>query len=1175
MKKLFTFKFAFYVFTLLPISLLSFAAVNKFQTLRPVASADDWIHLTTSAGTGADGQVQGGGNATLNVGSRNNAAIRNAGFNGGNYTTYLRFDLSSISAKVLNSKLKLTLATTASSANEFSVYGLIDGFTGGADEGTDPELGEDWAEGTQDWNAAVAGVINGDRAPGYNETAGLVNTSKATLLGTLKLTDGLAIGSTIEFASDKLTEFINADTNKKITIILSGVSGNFSIKTKEAGAAYAPDLMYMISSSDVIAPPAPTNLAYSNLISNSVTLNWSASIDENSGTAGYNVYVNGNKYNSTLLKSTTFQINDLISNTDYSIKVTAVDVAGNESTFSTAVTFKNQDFTLKAAFVSDNDFAGPESAPKADELFTIKAEMSGNHPRILFSGVSITDLIARTQNPYYNKYWTSIKNQALAAAQKIPPIAMNPANEDPWREYGRGFNWMAIAYKLDTDASRKAIYLNGIVTWINAFYNYERSNQDLALSHLVIGVSCVYDWLFNDLPAETKAKARYIIIDNSRWLRSPTNAGATMWRDKQFSTNHNWYNHTALAMAGVALYGETAAPLDPKEPAIWFSASVRNFWETQRRLTVDGVPVEGYNYTDYGLPPYIDMGVMVEQLTTPSAKLNLLNCPAIKNQGKARLQLMLPNDYGFMAWSDSYWKHFNGSWIYRFLAHRFADGESQYLADWLDARGDADWRGLLWADASVIPVTKESIGLTMDATDMDFYTVRSSWANTANFFAFKCGNAGGKTAAIIDRNDCTGHCHPDANIVEFWWKDNPVLRVPGYSTLKATNNSQLTSFIVNGVTVEQKGGGQDWFRSTDYGLRLEDAYTLEAIHTEKYHTFLGESGGLYLIDGVKCNYRRRVVYIPGGSVVIADRVSAPKAIDFEFRLLLPTNVGLTNSGNMFNFTSGGTAGKIIDYSSGVSSRSITDLTMSVWDTSSQNRKVVGIKKSNTAAAQFGVVINMGDNNTSITQIDDNGIKVMINGVEQSFGWEAADDIKPAAPALVDIWQAYPKVLFVQWPVATDNIKVVGYKVYVDGVFYKSTILTNATINSLKSSTKYTIGVTAIDWKGNESELKTSSAFTLNPDGTTVSALENPNEDIIKLYPNPAFDKIQISLNSNFPESNSSYSIADLTGKIVQSGKINGAKTSVDISDLPTGLYIMNLQTGNKNYFKKIIKRGIN
>jgi len=46
--------------------------------------------------------------------------------------------------------------------------------------------------------------------------------------------------------------------------------------------------------------------------------------------------------------------------------------------------------------------------------------------------------------------------------------------------------------------------------------------------------------------------------------------------------------------------------------------------------------VEGYNYTDYGLPPYIDMGVMVEQLTTPTAKLNLLNCPALKNQGSAR-----------------------------------------------------------------------------------------------------------------------------------------------------------------------------------------------------------------------------------------------------------------------------------------------------------------------------------------------------------------------------------------------------------------------------------------------------------------------------------------------------------------------------------------------------------
>ena len=919
------------------------------------------------------------------------------------------------------------------------------------------------------------------------------------------------------------------------------------------------------------APQVPTGLAAGATTFETVALLWNAATD-NVGVQGYNLYVNGLKYNTESIEELLIVANQLMPSTAYDFEIAAVDLTGNISGKSTVINASTMAFVLTAFYDNDNDYAGPNSAPAIEDLFSFNANINGAHPRILVPGVGLPELKARVLNGSYSNYWSKIVTKATEAANTVPPTLFVNNSEDPWRENGRIFNWMALAYMLDDNVAHKDVYMNGIVKWIDAWYGYERSEKDLVTSHMLMGVACVYDWLYNDLDAVTKMKARYLLIDRSRWLRSPNNAEATMWRESEYTANHNWYNHTAIAMAAVALYGESDAPLQANEQTIWFTAAVRNFWETQRRLTTDGVPVEGYLYTDYGMPAYIDFGLMVEQMGTPTALLNLLDCDALVNMGEVRQKLIIPNNYGFISWSDGYQSQFGGGWLYRLLAARNNNGITQSLATTMETKSsDYNWRGLFFYDPTVAENSTSALSLYMDGKDMNLYAARSGWGSSDNLFAYKCGLAGGKTGTAINNAEATGHCLPDANNVWFWWGDKPVLPGANYLKVKKTAYLNTTLFIDNGTPIEQAGAGGPWFSSTAYANRLGNAYTIEAEHTANYHTYLGESGGLYNTGGPS-GYRRRVVYFPSGAIVVADKLSASKTVDFEFRLLLPALTGLALSGNQYTFNAGGTNGTITDYTADASSRAVKDVVIETWDSSSKDRKAVSITKSAVQNQNFGVVLNMGTSNVSITTIADDGITVNDGTQDIFFSWTSDKTTVPTAP--VEVWQAYPTALFARWGGGYDEVNVTGYNVYVDGVFYKTTSNRNLTISKLAPATLYSIGVKTVNWAGIESvNMVSTQAYTLDADGNPVTSINNPNElKAISVFPNPAKEEVKVNL-AGISGDKITIDLVTLNGQIIQSINTTGSTiVPVDIKNLQSGIYLLKIRKDSMIEIRKIIKQ---
>ncbi len=1036
----------------------------------------------------------------VNVGARWDLPIRKAPFAAGNYISYIRFNLTPLTKAIDEVSLRLILNAATTTNQDIKVYVLNDGYAGGADEGGDPEQGETWTEGTLNWATAKVGEMNGDRAPALNENTGAIITSKATWVGDLAFVPSPK-DAPIYFSSPALMDAINNDTDNRLTIIITGgASCNISVKSRQpltggVSNANGPTLEYFYPDT----PRIPvTGVSLPDTIEVALTSKRQLKATIMPADAN-NKRVTWASSNTAV--ATVDQFGWVTAITVGTATITATTVEGGLMATSTVVS---------GLWPRDNEFDGPDDTPAGRELYSPKASLSGPHPRIKFAHYPLAVMKARLQTHGYLKMWNQVKANAKQYANLIPP-PFDPTVEAIWGTRAKYMDWLALAYVLDDSVENKAVYMKGIETWINFWYGAGFSNHDLVTSQIIKGTSHVYDWLYNDLSDDIRNKVRLLIVNHTRWIRSPENLGdpslklgANQWRDREFGANHNWFNHEAQSAAAAALWGEVAQPngADADEPELWFTTAVRNFYKVQAHLNVDGALTEGHQYSDFGLIPYLDFGSLMEDLATATDKMPpIIDCPAIRNLGKVRLHTLLPNKWGFKSWSDGGWKLFDDMWIYYFTASRFNDKESQTVATIMESKStNFNWRAIFYYDQSLPALALETLPKTLDCTDLNLYAARNAWTGNQNFFAFKCGHAVGKSVNATHPNECTGHNQADPNSIDFWWNEYPIITTPGYQSKKKTSEYNLTRIMnaSDGQEIFQNGAiGTDWFKSTGaqgYWARLDSAVTLEVKHEDGYHTYLGEAGGMYNMGGKKCGYRRRAVYFPSGAVVIADRINTPAAANLSFRLLTPLN-DLALSENVFSFNVGGTNGTITDYSPSVDKREITsDVIASGISEVNLNRRTATVTKNNVTNAFFGTVINMADNKIAITKIDSTGITVKDNNnVVNFFAWDAFDDaLAPNAPANLRATQTGFNSVELAWDAPTDNVGVAGYKVYKNGVFEKKIGGTAATVTGLTEKTEYTFTVSAID---NSNESVKSSALVVSTipspsDSTAPSVPEN-------------------------------------------------------------------------------------
>ena len=84
----------------------------------------------------------------------------------------------------------------------------------------------------------------------------------------------------------------------------------------------------------------------------------------------------------------------------------------------------------------------------------------------------------------------------------------------------------------------------------------------------------------------------------------------------------------------------------------------------------------------------------------------------------------------------------------------------------------------------------------------------------------------------------------------------------------------------------------------------------------------------------------------------------------------------------------------------------------------------------------------------------------------------------------------------------------------------------------------------------------------------VNEINEINE--MNVYPNPATNIINIQLSEAKNSKIYLVSIYNMIGQIEKQFNWNGAKTAIDLSNSPKGIYIVRVSNGKDNEFKKLI-----
>ncbi|WP_447636721.1 N-acetylmuramoyl-L-alanine amidase [Flavobacterium microcysteis] len=206
-------------------------------------------------------------------------------------------------------------------------------------------------------------------------------------------------------------------------------------------------------------------------------------------------------------------------------------------------------------------------------------------------------------------------------------------------------------------------------------------------------------------------------------------------------------------------------------------------------------------------------------------------------------------------------------------------------------------------------------------------------------------------------------------------------------------------------------------------------------------------------------------------------------------------------------------------------------------------------------------------NTSGTKTNSNGTlsaaTLVCNATPGSFTMSATATCSGTQSAINVTW--------------TTSSNATSYDIYRNGNLYAPDVTGNAFLNTylITAGTSYSYYIKAKNANGsinnsNGTLSRTAISCSARPAGPIgKSGLELD----VKIYPNPNNGQFTITVDKA-SDSEVHYSIYDITGKVIESKNIESdgrLETSVDISRLPSGTYIINVTTDNQEFTKKIIK----
>jgi hypothetical protein len=197
---------------------------------------------------------------------------------------------------------------------------------------------------------------------------------------------------------------------------------------------------------------------------------------------------------------------------------------------------------------------------------------------------------------------------------------------------------------------------------------------------------------------------------------------------------------------------------------------------------------------------------------------------------------------------------------------------------------------------------------------------------------------------------------------------------------------------------------------------------------------------------------------------------------------------------------------------------------------------------------------------------DTVLKYSITTANFNFGRLILWNIDETAPSKPENLVAVPDLskIKLSWGKSTDNQKLLGYNVYIDGVFKKQTTDTTYTLTSLQQGQTVSVGITAVDIQNNESDALEGSFTTL------VSSVNNPTTNAFVISPNPINSGESIYITINNP-SKTNLRIYDLQGRVLFETYTDKGTLIIDPSVIPApGNYIVSMKNETSTRSVKLL-----
>jgi hypothetical protein len=202
------------------------------------------------------------------------------------------------------------------------------------------------------------------------------------------------------------TQIAGTGTGNTFTASLTGLTANTGYTYKafitfNGTTVYGSEMTFTTSETPVDPCNVPTNLQVSNISQNSATMTWTAGGSETAWKVGYKL-ASASQWQEATVQQTSYLIEGLTSNSNYSVRVKAICAADNESDFATTTftTLPAQyTVTLNTADASMGSVS-PEGASTVNEGSSFIATATANDGYHFVNWTNAAGTEVSTNNPY-------------------------------------------------------------------------------------------------------------------------------------------------------------------------------------------------------------------------------------------------------------------------------------------------------------------------------------------------------------------------------------------------------------------------------------------------------------------------------------------------------------------------------------------------------------------------------------------------------------------------------------------------------------------------------------------------------------------------------------------------------------------------------------------------------